>query len=319
MIGTRHLEPWLTVVIPSYRGERWIEHALGSIAAECAEGIEVLMVDGGPTPAAREAAARFSDQLRLQIVVREDLGDWHAKVNFGVRMARAAHVSLLCVDDVWLPGRGAAVRAWIETDEQATLHLGPSGIVDRYGEALGVWRCPLPVSRELSFQTVGERLIVQNFIASPAPVFRKDAWLACGGLDEGLWYTADWDVWLKLSAAGKIYYHPEVTVGFRIHAGSLTMTRRRKAADLEQQMLRVLERHLPRLGAAPRSIERAARASIAVNCALAGASMGEVGRLWGAAGHVLLLRPGGMRRFLRDSRLVERLTPRLRARARGSL
>ena len=46
--------PWLTVVMPSYRGEEWIGHALSSLAAEAADGIEVLLIDGGPTPAARD-------------------------------------------------------------------------------------------------------------------------------------------------------------------------------------------------------------------------------------------------------------------------
>jgi len=29
-------------------------------------------------------------------------------------------------------------------------------------------------------------------------VFTKAAWEACGGIDNELWYTADWDLWLKL-------------------------------------------------------------------------------------------------------------------------
>jgi hypothetical protein len=312
-------EPWLTIVMPSYRGEQWIEHALHSVVLQSVEDIEFLVIDGGPTPAAREAAAHFSDRLRLRVLAREDLVSWQAKVNFGVRAARASHVSLLCVDDIWLPGRAAAVRAWIAADPQAALHLGPSSVVDRRGATLGLWHCPLPLSRRLSFQTVAERLIVQNFIASPAPVFRRDAWLACGGLDESLWYTADWDVWLKLCAAGSVQYHPEVTAGFRIHDGSLTMTGTHDSAAVEQQMLCVLERHLPRLGPASSAIEHAARASIAVNCALACASRGDTGRLWAAAGQVLRLGPLGMRRFLRDTRLMERVVPRLRARARRSL
>ena len=52
-----------------------------------------------------------------------------------------------------------------------------------------------------------ERLLVQNFIAVPSPVWRRDAWLACGGLDLDLWYTADWDIWLKLARHGPAVIH----------------------------------------------------------------------------------------------------------------
>ena len=236
-----------------------------------------------------------------------------------MQLAQSPHVCLLSVDDVWLPGRATTVRAWIEAAPSAVLHLAPTAIIDRHGRELGIWRCPLPSSRELSFDAVAERLLVQNFIASPTPVFRRDAWSASGGLDESLWYTADWDIWLKLCAAGAVHYHPEITSGFRIHGGSLTMTASSNGAELEQQMRTVLERYLPRLKSRSQDLERAARASIAVNLALAAAAAGDPRGLWGALGSVLRLRPAAMRRFLRDTRLLERVAPRVLARIRGSL
>jgi hypothetical protein len=316
--STNISRPWLSVIMPSYRGEEWIGLALQSLAAADADGVEVLLIDGGPTSAARGIARAFENRVRLRVVVREDLSSWHSKTNFGVQLAQSPYICLLSVDDVWLPGRVAAVQAWIERAPGAVLHLAPTAIIDRHGYELGIWRCPLPIARELSFETVAEHLLVQNFIASPTPVFRRDAWIESGGLDESLWYTADWDLWLKLSAAGAVYYHPEITSAFRIHSGSLTMTGSRNNAELEQQMRTVLERYLPRLGSRAQCVEPAARASIAVNLALASAAAGDARGLWGALGRVLRLRPAGIQRFLRDTRLLERAVPRVRARMRGS-
>jgi len=304
--------------MPSYRGEEWIGLALQSLAAGTADGIEVLLIDGGPTPAARRIAREFEDRVHLRVVEREDLNSWHAKTNFGVQLAQSSYICLLSVDDVWLPGRAAAVHSWIEAAPSAVLHLAPTAIIDRHGCELGIWRCPLPTSRALSFETVAQRLLVQNFIASPTPVFRRDAWIESGGLDESLWYTADWDLWLKLSAAGTVYYHPEITSGFRIHSGSLTMTGRHDSVELARQMRTVLERYLPRLGSRSQYVEPAARASIAVNLALASAAAGDTRGLWRAIGGVLRLRPAAIRRFLRDTRLLERVVPRVRAHMRGS-
>jgi hypothetical protein len=249
---------------------------------------------------------------------RCDLPSWQTKTNFGVQIARSSHICWLGMDDVWLPGRAAAVRHWIDAARDAPLHLAPSAVIDKTGRKLGVWRCPLPANSEVGSAMVTERLLVQNFIAAPAPIFRKNAWLDCGGLDEKLWYTADWDIWLKLAALGPIYYHDIVTVGFRIHGGSLTMTGSRDTADFAHQMQIVLDRHLGKLGGGSKGLERAARASIAVNTALASASAGDVRGLLKAAGQVLLLGPGGIRRYLRDSRIVERVAPRLRAKWIGT-
>lgn len=311
--------PWLTVVIPSYRGEQWIGEALNSLVAEATHDVEIIVVDGSPSSATRSIARSYSDRLRLRIFERADLVSWHAKTNFAVEKARSSHVCWLGVDDVWLPGRFAAVHDWVGDAPEASLHLAPAAIIGRKGQKLGVWRCPLPADRELRSAAVTERLLVQNFVAAPAPVFRRDAWLRCGGLDESLWYTADWDVWLKLAALCAVHYHPEVTIGFRIHSGSLTMAGLRNPADFERQMHIVLNRHLIKLGDGSQGLERAARASIAVNAALASASTGDFSGLLRAAAQVLRLGPAGICRYVRDSRIVERLAPRVRARLTGAL
>jgi hypothetical protein len=310
--------PWLSVVMPAYRGDVWIDHALRSLAAQPLDGVEILLIDGGPTPATRKIAATYADRLCLKIIERPGLVTWQAKANLGIAAAASTHACLLCVDDVWLPGRASSVRRWIESAPGAALHLAPSILIDRHGRKLGRWRCPLPSGGEVRSSLVAERLLVQNFIASPAPVFRKDAWLQVGGLDEQLWYTADWDLWLKLAAIGPVHYHAEVTCGFRIHGGSLTASGARNSADLERQMVQVLDRHLPRVPSERARVERAARASIGVNAALALASAGDPRGLAHAAAAVLRLGPAGVLRFLRDSRILERLMPRLRARLRGA-
>jgi glycosyltransferase involved in cell wall biosynthesis len=312
-IGRIPSAPWLTVIIPSYRGEQWIAASLSSLAAEAIDGIEILLVDSSPTPATRDIAHGYSDRLRLRVIERGDLSSWQAKTNFGVELAASNHVCWLGVDDLWLPGRAAAAQAWINAHPNAALHLAPSAIIDKHGRKLGEWRCPLPAERELPPALVIERLLVQNFVAAPAPIFRRDAWLGCGGLDESLWYTADWDIWLKLSACRSAFYHDAVTVGFRIHGGSLTVSGSRDATNFARQMEVVLNRHIGKLAGLSNGTERAARASIAVNTALAMASGGDLSGLGRAASQIAKLGPAGIRRYFRDSRIVERIGPRVRA------
>ena len=304
--------------MPSYCGEVWVDASLRTIANEAAEGIEVIIVDGSQSPVTRNIAKTFSDRLCVRIFERCDLSSWQKKTNFGVQIATSPHICWLGVDDVWLPGRAASVRAWIESSPDTILHLAPTMIIDKVGRDLSVWHCPLRADCELSSKFIGERLIVQNFVGAPAPVFHRDAWLACGGLDESLWYAADWDIWLKLAALGPVRYHDAVTVGFRIHGESLTSTGSREAADFENQLRLVLERHLPKM-CGSKATERIAYASIAVNAALAAAASGARGGLIRAASEVLRLGPIGMHQYLRDSRILERTLPRVRAKLAGNL
>jgi glycosyltransferase involved in cell wall biosynthesis len=313
-------QPWLSVVLPVHEGQAWIDATLRSLAGEPMDGVEIVVIDSSPSDATAKIIRSYSDRLPLRIIERRDLDRWQTKTNFGVEEASADHVCMLHQDDVWLPGRIAAVRRWLASSPATSLHLAPTLIIDRDGRGLGRWTCPLPAERPLDRTFVLERLLVQNFISVLAPVFRRSAWLDAGGVDPALWYTADWEVWLKLVEVGPVVYHADVTTGFRIHGSSLTVTGSRNPADFQSQMQTVLDRHLDKVPpAARRGVESRARAAIAVNVSLATAAAGSWKALGSAAWDVLLLGPAGIVRFLRDSRLKERLMPRLRAKLAGGL
>ena len=139
-------------------------------------------------------------------------------------------------------------------------------------------------------------------------------------MDNTLWYTADWDFYLKLAAAGPVVYHPEALTAFRIHGSSLTVSGSRDAADFEQQMQIVLDRHRGLLSpeAADETL-RMARTSIAINTSLANAAAGSRTALFSALGRLLTLWPMQLLHYWQWSRFGERVIPRLRLRLAGRM
>ena len=311
-------KPWLSVIMPLHDGAQWIGQTLESVAAQAA-GIEVIAIDSSPDEKTARIVEGFSHRLDLKLLRRSDLKPWTTKTNLAAETAGADHIAMLHQDDLWLPGRAAEIRRWIEGTPQACLHLAPTAILDKDGRVLGRWRCPLKAGA-VGSEALLERLIVQNFVSVPAPVIRRDAWLASGGMDTDLWYTADWDLWLKLAEQGEIHYHPEVTTGFRVHGASLTMSGSRASDDFRAQMNVVLNRHLPRLPARTgRRVRKLAEASIAINCSLARIAAGSRLAFLSALAALVRLGPAGVGRYLRFSRILERSLPRLRASFSGAL
>ena len=304
--------------MPVHCGERWLAATLASVAQQDCAGIELILIDSGPDRQCEKIAAAFADRLEIRYQYRPDIKPWPAKTNLAVEQARGAHVAILHQDDLWEKERVSAIRKSIAAAPDAVLLLNPSFIVDEHGKRHGVWRCPLPCNRLLDGRTVAERLLVQNFISMPAPVIQRQAWLACGGMDDALWYTADWDLYLKLLGRGPAFYAKDPSTAFRIHASSLTVSGSRERSDFREQMQVVFERHSALVpGARLPQIRRCATTSIAVNCALAGALAGNLRLLAGAFVSVLRLGPADLHRYLRDSRIIERSLPRLRARIAG--
>ena len=311
-------KPWLSVLMPLHDGAQWIGQTLESVAAQAA-GIEVIAIDSSQDEKTARIVEGFSHRLDLKLLRRPDLKPWTTKTNLAAEMAGADHIAMLHQDDLWLPGRAAEIRRWIEVAPEACLHLAPTAILDKDGRILGRWRCPLK-SGAAHPEALLERLIVQNFVSVPAPVIRRDAWLGAGGMDADLWYTADWDLWLKLAGQGAVHYHPAVTTGFRVHGSSLTMSGSRSSADFRAQMRVVLDKHLPRLPARTgRRVRKLAEASIAINCSLARIAAGSRLGFLSALGTLVRLGPAGIGRYLHFSRIIERSLPRLRASRAGAL
>lgn len=313
--------PWLSVILPVHHGEEWVGAALDSIASQPDPGIEIVVIDTSNNDGTRSIVEPYAGRLNIRFVDPAGADGCSRKMNRGVECARADHVSWLCQDDIWLPGRTAATKAWIAEDPDAVLHLAPSAIVDGKGKSLGTWNCPLLDNGErLDRSALLEKLMVQNFVAVISPIVRKDAWIAVGGIDSALWYTSDWELWIKLARHGAVRYHSQVTGGFRIHGQSATSQGSRDRTDFIEQHVIVMGRHGDALeGAKARKVRRLAEASSAINAELASAMHGLTSALFRAACIAITLGPVGLAQYLNRSRIVERVVPRLRAHLAGGL
>jgi hypothetical protein len=308
----------LSVVMPTYNGARYVGAALESLLGQLDGAVELVVVDDGSTDDTMEIVERLTRGFPARLHRPGRLGNWVAATNLGLREARGEWACLLHQDDLWLPGRLARLRAELPRTRGALL-LHEARYVDPAGAPLGRWSCPLPAGDVPSVDFVG-RLLVQNFIAIPSPAFRRAAALEQGGLDERLWFSADWDMWLRLGAAGPVRFLPETLAAFRLHPESQTAARPVTTGEWAAQLTTVLERHLSTWQATDplRSrVERAARASVAVNATLAAAARGATVPWGPLALQLLALGPAGWHRYLRDSRLAERVVARLRLRRRG--
>lgn len=305
--------PWLSVVMPCRDGERWVGEALDSLCGQ-GEGLaELIVVDDGSRDRTLEVVESFRDRLPLSIVRGPRLGNWVAATNRGLALARGEYLGLLHQDDVWRPGRLRALESCLREHPRLALLVHPVDLLDAAGRTVGRWRCPLPADLPLPPEKVLPRLLVQNFIAIVAPVFPRR--LLGEGLDESLWYTADWDLWLRLAALGPVLHTRRPLAGFRLHPASLTARGSASSEDFRAQIETVSRRHLERhrAGAAGAgAVRRAARLSIEVNVALAALAHRRRPPWARLAAAAAAAGPAGLLRFFRDSRIVERVWARLR-------
>jgi hypothetical protein len=118
---------------------------------------------------------------------------------------------------------------------------------------------------------------------------------------------------------GPVRFLDETLAAFRIHPSSQTAARKLAPKEWEQQLSVVFEEHMKTwlvAGKRRAAVGRAANASIAVNSALSAASRGEAVNLRETILRLARLGPMEWRRYLRDSRIQERVSARLKLKRR---
>lgn len=193
----------VSVVIPAYNAAAFIERTLDSVRAQTLAASETVVVDDGSSDSTSDVArAYFAREGMPGRVVRQDNQGIAAARNTGMRAAAGEYVALLDHDDLWHPGKLAAVMAEFERHPQTDLICHDENIT-RDGAVLHVSRRRMPTG-----DLYEALLFTGNMLSPSATVFRRDRALAIGGFDERAEYLTveDYEFWMRFSRQFQIRF-----------------------------------------------------------------------------------------------------------------
>lgn len=231
--------PAVSVIIPAYRVTEYIAEALDSVLAQTFTDYEIIVVnDGCPdTVALEEVLDRYLD--RIVYIKQENQGLAGAR-NTAIRAARADLLALLDSDDAWEPN-------YLEC-QVAIMRADPT-IDVLYPNAVFIGDTPLTGRLMMDFspsegEVTFEKLATLECIVTVSVLARKAVIEQVGLFDPDLRRTEDFDLWLRVVAAGgRIAYHRKPLLKYRRRATSLSAD----SASMRRSGLEVLERLCRRL------------------------------------------------------------------------
>jgi len=117
--------PIVSVVIPTYNAEKYLQRCLDSIATQDTEDYEVLIVNDGSTDGTEKIAEDFTAKNpRFRIINQENSGVSVARKN-GVSQASGKYIWFIDSDDFILPGSLAKVVALIKDFPETDTFYAP--------------------------------------------------------------------------------------------------------------------------------------------------------------------------------------------------
>jgi glycosyltransferase involved in cell wall biosynthesis len=225
----------ISVVIPAYNAERFIEHAIESVHAQTLPAAEVIVVDDGSSDRTAEAAR----DLRARVISQPNRGLSAAR-NAGIKAATQPWVALLDADDVW--ERSKTERQWDALRRRPEAGMVSCGYyhIDEGGGPLDTSETEAHARRErvraLHLRTLGtpagpSATLFDKFISDllyfslPLPstvLARRDSFLSGGLFDEQLGRCEDVECFLRVLAGHSLLVVDRPLVGYRRHGGNLS-------------------------------------------------------------------------------------------------
>jgi GT2 family glycosyltransferase len=220
------------IVVPTL-GERpdYLEKCLRSIRA--AGEAHILLV----APESLDTKSLKAADL-IDTAITDPRNGLPAAINLGIKSLPESVelVNWLGDDDLLSPGALKTATTALDSKEDISMVFGACDYIDSRGKVVwknssGQWAVPL-----LRF---GPDLIPQ-----PGALFRRSAFNAVGGLETTFGWAFDFDLFIRLSKAGKLKYLNQTLAQFRWHPESLSVEHRKKSVA-EASQVRVS--HLPAL------------------------------------------------------------------------
>jgi glycosyltransferase involved in cell wall biosynthesis len=208
-------------VVPNYNHAALIPEAIAALQAQTRPFDEIVVVDDGSTDDSLAVIARLAEaDPRIRLIRHAQNRGAVAAINTGLGGATADVIHFAAADDRFAPTLVADLLVLLEAHPAAAFACAEVTLTDRAtGRALGL-RPPVRPAHHARFFAPHDsaRLLARmdNFVVTPAALFRRAPITAMGGFDARLGPFADGHLVRRLALHHGFCFTPRVLAEWRV-------------------------------------------------------------------------------------------------------
>ena len=249
----------VSIVIPAYNAERYLDECIRSALDQTYPDTEVIAVDDGSTDSTPEILNGYADRIRVH---RKKNGGTASALNLGYRKMSGDWFKWLSADDALKPHAVAALTGAARSLGWPDDHIfyARHDYIDERGRRAGRLTNIEPnYNRRSDFER--NAILLRRFYGNGiTSMFHRSILERCGPFDEKIGYAEDYEFWLRccLLHGCRMRLVPRNIARYRVHPAQLTSAHAAGAKDKDEQIRSaVLSRLEP--GLRRRYVEAAAR------------------------------------------------------------
>jgi glycosyltransferase involved in cell wall biosynthesis len=225
--------PLVSILIPCFNAERWIERTVESALAQTWAEKEVIVVDDGSTDRSLEVIRQFNGRIRWE--TGPNCGGGAAR-NWLLELARGQWIQYLDADDYLLPTKIAAQVEFVTANPDLDVVFGPITLEHWSEHTTRCEQLAIPEPHDLWVLLASWRLPQTG-----APLWRKQAIVDVGGWKSDQSCCQEHELYLRLLIRGKRFaYHP--TNGAVYRQWSTATLCKRNISEVHRRRLEIEQR-----------------------------------------------------------------------------
>lgn len=200
--------PLVSVVVPAYNAETYIDAAVHSVLVQTFRDFELIVVDDGSSDRTASRLMAYGDSLRC---LRQPNGGVSRARNRGIEASRGRLVAFLDADDAWLPGKLARQTSTLESQGDCRACYTAATVTDASLRPTTVERSPD------GSVTVLNLLLQGNLVpgGGSSILCERNLLNETGAFDADLSLCADWDMWIRMATRTRFAAVDEALVLYR--------------------------------------------------------------------------------------------------------
>ena len=206
----------VSVIIPSFNREEYIDETIASVLNQTHRHLEVIVIDDGSTDAQKEKIEEWVKRdKRVSYFYQSNKGVASARNN-GYYHAKGEFIAFLDSDDVWLSNNLSVKLDKFSSGDYGLVH-SDALVINENGES----------SNEIisgnEGNLINKMLAWQgNQIPGPSSILvKREVLETVGGFDTNLSTSADQDFFFRVAAKYKIGRVNKVTWHYRVHSSNM--------------------------------------------------------------------------------------------------
>ncbi len=223
----KNMPPRISVIIPVYNGEKYLQETLESIFHQTFSDFELLVIDDASSDGSLKLVKEFAlKDPRVKMFVNDQNMGISFSTNFGIDHAQGEFIALTDQDDISLPTRFEDQIQFLETHPEIDVLGTQVTLINDQNEKQGD-ESPLPLTPGL----IRWGLIFGCMLSNSSVMFRRKVFDESEFRFGNFKAAQDYDLFTRLSLNCQMANLPKILLNSRRHADNLSRT----SADLQRQ------------------------------------------------------------------------------------